>query len=148
MVERQLIERVWQAPIETIWELWTTPEGIASWFGPRGFEVEVESIDLREGGAFNYTMRAVDPNAIEAMEKQGQPVSHAVESTITEIDPPRKLVYDSPFGLETMTTTVEFTEGPDGVRMTLEIAATKAGMTGGAAMGWQSSLDRLSEQLP
>ena len=39
MSERQVIERVWQARIDQVWELWTSAEGIASWFGPKGFIV-------------------------------------------------------------------------------------------------------------
>ncbi len=147
MSEQQVIERVWQAPIGQVWELWTTAEGIASWFGPKGFIVEVKEIDLRAGGAFTYSMRATDPEAVAAMEKRGQPASHSVVSTITEIDPPNKLVYDSPMGPETMTTSVEFSESPEGVKMVLVISATKAGMTAGAAMGWKSSLERFAEQL-
>ena len=147
MSEQQVIERVWQAPIDLIWELWTTAEGIASWFGPRGFTVEVEEIDLRVGGAFRYTMQATDPEQAAAMEKQGRPASFSVDSTITELDPPHKLAYDSPMGNETMTTAVEFSDGPEGVKMVLVIAATKAGMTEGAAMGWKSSLERFAEQL-
>ncbi len=147
MSDRQVIERVWQAPIEQIWELWTTAEGIASWFGPKGFIVEVQEIDLRVGGTFTYSMRSTDPETVAAMEKQGRPASHGVVSTITEVDPPNKLVYDSPMGPETMTTSVEFSEGSEGVKMVLVIAATKAGMTEGAAMGWKSSLERFAEQL-
>ena len=147
MSDEQVIERVWQAPIDKIWELWTTAESIASWFGPKGFTVEVEEIDLKVGGAFRYTMRATDPNGVAAMEKSGKPASFSVISTVTEVDPPHKLVYDSPMGPETMTTSVEFSEGAEGVKMVLVISATKPGMTGGAAMGWKSSLERLAEQL-
>jgi uncharacterized protein YndB with AHSA1/START domain len=147
MSERQVIERVWQAPIELVWQLWTTAEGIASWFGPKGFIVEVEEIDLRPGGTFRYSMRATDPETVAAMEKQGRSASHSVVSTVTEVDPLNKLVYDSPMGPETMTTSVEFSQGPEGVKMVLVIAATKAGITGAAAMGWESSLERFAEQL-
>ncbi len=147
MSERQVIERVWQAPIDQVWELWTSAEGIASWFGPKGFIVEVKEIDLRAGGTFTYTIRATDPETVAAMEKQGRPASHAVASTITEVDPPNKLVYESPMGPETMTTSAEFSEGPEGVKLVLVISATKAGMTAGAAMGWKSSLERFAEQL-
>jgi len=112
VIEREVIERVWQAPIDLIWELWTTAEGIASWFGPKGFIVEVEEIDLRAGGTFTYNMRATDPETVAAMEKRGQPASMESVSTITEVDPPNKFVYDSPMGPETMTTSVEFSESP------------------------------------
>jgi hypothetical protein len=81
------------------------------------------------------------------MEANGRPASFDVESTITEISAPNKLVYDSPFGPEMMTTSAEFTEGPDGVSMKLTIAATSEGMIGGAVMGWNSSLERFAEKL-
>ena len=61
MSGRQVIERVWDAPIALVWELWTSPKGVESWFGPRGFQVEVSELDLRVGGAFTYTMKAASP---------------------------------------------------------------------------------------
>ena len=147
MSDQQVIERVWQAPIDLVWELWTTAEGIASWFGPKGFEVEVDEIELREGGTFRYSMRATAPEAIKAMEQHGHSATRVIVSTVTEVDPPNKLVYDSPMGPETMTTSVEFSEVAGGVKMVLVISATKAGMTEGAARGWGSSLERFAEQL-
>ena len=36
------IERSLSAPIEEVWELWTTAEGIESWWGPEGFSVAVK----------------------------------------------------------------------------------------------------------
>ena len=147
MSDRQVIERVFNAPIDAVWALWTSAEGIASWFGPRGFQVEVTRLDLEPGGAFVYTMNATDPERIAAMGKQGRPPSWAVESTITEVDPPNKFVYDSPRGPETMTTSAEFSEVPEGVKLVLMISATKDGMVGGAAMGFESSLDRFAEAL-
>lgn len=32
---RITIERTYQAPIEDLWDLWTTKEGIESWWGPK-----------------------------------------------------------------------------------------------------------------
>ena len=37
------IERTYQAAIEDVWALWTTKEGIESWWGPDGFAVKSES---------------------------------------------------------------------------------------------------------
>ncbi len=34
---RITIERTYQASIEDVWELWTTKEGIESWWGPGRF---------------------------------------------------------------------------------------------------------------
>jgi len=143
MSEQQVIERVWQAPLELVWKLWTTTDGIASWFGPQGFTGEVEEIELRAGGAFRYTMSATDPEKVAMMEKQGRPASWAVESTITEVDPPNKLA-DGP--------------GDDDNRRRIpgragrrEAGAHHLGdegrHDGGAAMGWESSLQQFAEQL-
>ena len=34
---RITMERTFAAPMEDVWELWTTKEGIESWWGPEGF---------------------------------------------------------------------------------------------------------------
>ena len=43
-------ERKYEAPVEDVWDLWTTAEGIESWWGPEGFSVRVSKLDLRPGG--------------------------------------------------------------------------------------------------
>ena len=53
MTERRpklTLERTFDATPEEVWGLWTTREGIDAWWGPDGFKVEVESLDLRPGG--------------------------------------------------------------------------------------------------
>jgi uncharacterized protein YndB with AHSA1/START domain len=146
MSGKQVIERVFQAPIELIWELWTSPKGRSSWWGPRGFEVEVSELDLRVGGHFTYTMRAIDPQKVAMMKKMGRPASFQVTSVITAAQPYR-FAYDSPMGPETLSVSVSFTEVEDGVKMVLVIDATKPEMTGGATMGWHSSLEKFQERL-
>ncbi|MCP4808739.1 MAG: SRPBCC domain-containing protein [Proteobacteria bacterium] len=113
---------------------------------PRGFDVEVEKLDLRVGGEFVYRMTASDPAKVAMMEKMGRPASFEVTSVITAADPYR-FGYDSPMGPETLSVSVEFTAVDDGVKMVLVIDATKPEMTGGAAMGWRSSLEKFEERL-
>lgn len=36
------LERTYRAPIADVWEMWTTKEGIESWWGPDGFAVTVQ----------------------------------------------------------------------------------------------------------
>ena len=144
---KQVIERVWDAPIELVWELWTTADGIASWFGPRGFTVVVDEIDLRPGGVFRYTMRATDPQMKAMMAERGRPEAFTDSATFTDVEPPHRLAYKSPMGPETLFTSVEFSVVPGGVKMVLVIDATKPGMTEGAAGGWVSSLARFGDAL-
>lgn len=146
MSGKQVIERVFNAPIELIWELWTSPAGRSSWWGPRGFDVEVGTLDLVVGGEFTYTMRASDPEKAAMMKKMGRPAEFSVTSVITAADPYR-FAYDSPMGPETLSVSVEFTAVDEGVKMVLVIDATKPEMTGGAAMGWKSALEKFEERL-
>jgi hypothetical protein len=69
------IERTFNAPIEDVWTLWTTADGIESWWGPEGFRVAVRKLELRAGGALHYDMIAVAPDQIAYMKKAGMPVS-------------------------------------------------------------------------
>ena len=52
------ITRVFDAPRELVFKAWTAPDQVAKWFGPAGFDVPRDSveIDLRVGGRFNLRM--------------------------------------------------------------------------------------------
>src|SRR5260221_14700232 len=54
------IIRIYDAPVETVWDAWTDPDQIAQWWGPRGFTTNTHSKDLRPGGSWVYNMRAPD----------------------------------------------------------------------------------------
>ena len=44
------ITRVYDAPVEAVWDAWTDPEQVKQWWGPRGFTITTHSKDLRPGG--------------------------------------------------------------------------------------------------
>ena len=80
---------------ERIWELWTTPEGISAWWAPDGFRTTVDTLDLRVGGALDYTMTATGPEQIAFMEQAGMPLSTGSHKEFTEVDEPNRLAYVS-----------------------------------------------------
>ena len=41
------IMRVYDAPVEAVWDAWTDPEQVAKWWGPRGFTLTTHSKDFR-----------------------------------------------------------------------------------------------------
>ncbi len=54
------ISRLYDAPLEAVWDAWTDPEQVAQWWGPRGFTLTTHSKDLRPGGTWVYTMHGPD----------------------------------------------------------------------------------------
>src|ERR1700761_7766970 len=76
------LTRLYDAPVQAVWEAWTEPDQTALWWGPRGFTLTTHSKDLRPGGTWDYTMHGPDgtdyPNITQY---------HEVEQN-------KKLVYD------------------------------------------------------
>jgi uncharacterized protein YndB with AHSA1/START domain len=151
---RVTLERTFAAPIDEVWELWTTKDGIESWWGPDGFAVKVQQIDLRPGGELVYEMTATAPDQMEFLKKAGMPATTVSRLTYTEVVPPRRLAYshtaDFIPGVEPyeVPTTVELEEVPDGVRMVLSFTAMhNEHWTNLAVMGWESELGRLEKLL-
>lgn len=59
-----IINRVFNAPKEKVWEAWTNPDKIKKWWGPKDFTAPVVKSDLRPGGKYLYCMRGkVAPDA-------------------------------------------------------------------------------------
>ena len=87
------MERTYRASLDDVWALWTTPEGIESWWGPEGFSVKVHSLDLRPGGALHYAMTAVGPDQVAFMKNAGMPLTTEVRLAYSEVEPKRRLGY-------------------------------------------------------
>lgn len=56
------LTRIFNAPIQLVWEAWTQPEHIAQWWGPKGMETKVIAHDFRIGGVWKYAMTMPDGN--------------------------------------------------------------------------------------
>lgn len=52
------IERILDAPPALVFRLWTSPEHLARWWGPKDFTAHSISMDFREGGAWKSRIRA------------------------------------------------------------------------------------------
>ncbi|NQV98421.1 MAG: SRPBCC domain-containing protein [Rhodospirillales bacterium] len=60
-LEREIvIARVVDADRDTAFRAWTDPSQIVQWFGPDGFRIETQEIDIREGGVWRFEMVAPD----------------------------------------------------------------------------------------
>lgn len=55
-----LLERSFDAPLKLVWEVYSSEEHLAKWWGPKGFAWVSGKLDFRPGGYFHYCMRAPD----------------------------------------------------------------------------------------
>ncbi len=50
------ITRTFNAPRQLVYDVFTRPEHMAKWWGPKGFTMLVNNMDLRPGGSYHYCM--------------------------------------------------------------------------------------------
>jgi len=148
------LERTFDADIDDVWDLWTTKQGIESWWGPEGFTVSVRELDLRPGGVLLYTMTATAPDQADFLRKAGMPLANEHRLTYTEVVPRRRIAYmhlaDFIPNVEAyeVATTVDFDGSPRAVRMVLTFDAMHDDRwTDLAVRGWESELGRLERLL-
>jgi len=152
--EQITMERTFDATLREVWELWTTKDGIESWWGPDGFRVEVHAIDLRPDGLLLYAMIADTAETIEFMKRQGMPTRQEARITFREIVPLQRLAYThladfipgvAAYDVETAVTLKQ--EGSK-VKMTLRFDRMHdETWTQRAAAGWEMELNRLARSL-
>ncbi len=76
------IVRIYDAPVQAVWDAWTDPEQVAQWWGPRGFTITTQSKDLKTGGHWKYMMHGPDGTDYWNI------------TTYLEVEEGKKLVYD------------------------------------------------------
>jgi uncharacterized protein YndB with AHSA1/START domain len=155
MTTKITLERTCSASLEEVWKLWTTKKGIESWWGPDGFAVTVQKLELAAGGALNYTMNAVGAPQVAFMKQAGMSLSTPCHVTFTEVSPPRRLVFTTlvdfapgtpPYDVETA---VELRADGGTVHVELSLGAMHdEGWTGQMVQGWEEALDHLRTQAP
>jgi uncharacterized protein YndB with AHSA1/START domain len=145
------LERTYDTSPATIWELWTTAEGIESWWSPDGFVAEVRKLDVRPGGELVYAMTATAPEQVEFMKNAGMPLSTESRKTFTEVSEPTRLAYNSlvdfvpdhePYEHLTI---IDLTPADDGVRVLMTVEPLHdQGWTKRLLTGRANELDNLA----
>jgi len=154
MSERITLERTYKATLDDVWEMWTTKDGIESWWGPDGFAVEVHSIDLRVGGVLDYSMFAATPEMVKAMEQMKMPARSRHKMRYTEVTRHTRIAYQhamdfvpgvAPYEIGHA---VEFFAKGDEVRMVVAFEPMHDAIwTQRATAGWNMELDKLGKAL-
>jgi uncharacterized protein YndB with AHSA1/START domain len=144
-----VVERIFDAPIDLIWQLWTQPEHFKHWYGPADFRVVAAEVDLRVGGQH-----------LICMEKTDGSMKFWTVGEYTEIIPHERLVYTDSMADETgrillpaefgmpdeypiKTVVTVLLEDLDGrTKMVMTHAGVPANEEGASA-GWEQAFDKL-----
>jgi uncharacterized protein YndB with AHSA1/START domain len=132
--------RVFDAPRELVWEVWTNPKHLAQWWGPNGFTNTIHEIDVKPGGVWRFIMHGPDGT------------DYKNEVVYVEVVKPERLVYDHISGPK-FRATVTFSEEGGKTRlkmqMLFESAAERENTVKkfGAVEGLNQTLRRLQGHL-
>jgi uncharacterized protein YndB with AHSA1/START domain len=134
------IERTYRAPIQAVFDAWTSEEVLRRWWhSERDWETSEAEVDLRVGGAIRVVMR--DPYKDEEYGGSGR---------YTEIDPPTRLAFTWIWDDHTRRTLIELDfEERDGVTT---VRFTQSGLWDEEAVrsheeGWRKFFDNLQRTL-
>jgi len=130
-----ILTRVFDAPRELMWKLWTEREHIRKWWGPKGFTLPGCEMDFRPGGAYRFVMRGPDgkDNPFHGVYREIVRNERIVFTAILDNLPGHELV-----------TTVTFADESGKTKLTVR-QTTPPGEAGrGQNQGWSETLERLA----
>lgn len=159
--DKFVITRSFDAPIKTMFEMWTNPKHFSQWIAPTGFSTKYLKADIKTGGSSFYCMSGAGN------------VKMYGKAFYREVTPPNRIVYTqifsdenekvsrhpmAPTWPETMLTTVTLTEeGAERTRVTItwEVYGDATSVEretfnkakGGMTQGWTGSFDKLEGYL-
>lgn len=145
--EQLVITRLFDAPRDLVFKMWTDPVHLAKWWGPEHFTNPVCEVDARPGGKLEIHMRAPD----------GQ--LHPMTATYEEVVEPERLVMLSA-AIEdehgeaqlVVRNTVTFEDEGGKTKLTMHAVVVRAtemarGALEGMEIGWNQSFDKLAGYL-
>lgn len=148
-----IITRVFDAPLELVWQAWSQPEQLRLWSSPNNYTIPFYHADVRVGGKYHMCMRSAD----------GQ--NYYSAGTYKEIIPMKKIVWSDGFADENgniisaeiygmgdlpleQEISVSFEEDNGKTKTTLEHSGIPQGDTfEQMRTGWNECFDKLEDSL-
>ncbi|MEU4422341.1 SRPBCC domain-containing protein [Actinoplanes sp. NPDC024001] len=141
-----VITRIFDAPREMVYRAFTDPDQLSAWFGPVGWSVPRDSVDMdvRVGGHQRFTMvNDADPA-----------MTSPANATFVEVIENELLVGEEnvahipEFGADVLRLRIEFHDEEGGrTRLVLTQSPFPEAMAGDAREGWGSSFTKLDKLL-
>jgi uncharacterized protein YndB with AHSA1/START domain len=139
-----VIERNFDSPIEQVWQMWTTPELFATWYGPVGATIPVCEMNVTEGGKRRVCMQFETPSGPRRMWFTG---------VFVAVVAPTLLVYTESASDDEHAASDDESDATE-VRLELSqrgtttfVVLTHSGIPAGSPgeAGWRMALDKLAE---
>lgn len=128
-----IVETNVRAPIERVWQAYTTPEDIVQWNAASDdWHTTRSNVDLRIGGTFSSRMEAKDGS-----------FGFDFAGIYTNVVPNRLIEYS--FG--DRTATVEFSASPEGVKVRVSFDAETTHSDEQQRDGWQAILNNFARHV-
>ena len=147
-----VIERIFEASVDLIWQMWTDSEHFNKWYGPQGFSVPVATMELRVGGKRLICMAS--PDGSMKMWTTGEYVEIVPNERLVYTESPAdengKLVSPAAMGMpEGYPTTTEVTVILEDLGGRTKMLMTHAGMPAGSGAegGWNQAFDKLADHI-
>ncbi len=139
--DREIVAtRVFDAPRELVYQMWTDPKHIQHWWGPNGFTNTIHRMEVRPGGVWDFIMHGPD----------GRDYHNKI--VYLEVVKPERIVYDHVSG-PTFHVTATFAEEGKKTRLTVRMLFESAAQRDqvaeefGAVEGLSQTLGRLAAYL-
>jgi uncharacterized protein YndB with AHSA1/START domain len=145
-----LLERVFDAPRDLVWQAWTDPEQLGKWFFPHAFKATRVELDVRPGGKSVVDMQGPDGTV------------YPNRGRYIDVDPPNKLSYtddvdpaetawgNNPPPSNVQTITFEDLDGKTKLSVHIQLTSVQdrdAMVEMGAVAGWSESFEKLDALL-
>jgi uncharacterized protein YndB with AHSA1/START domain len=137
------ITRIFDAPIERVWQEWTEPERFADWFGGAASEIPISSVsmEVRPGGGWRATMFSGPDRRESHWNGEFREVVEPERLVFTVSDQPREERYE----LVTVTLT-DLGDGRTAMRFE-QRGHMRPEQYERAEQGWGTFFDRIDERL-
>ena len=147
------IKRTFNLPLDTVWKAWTEPRNFKKWWGPEGYSCPYCEIDFRVSGKYLNSMKGPDGNEIwstgsykEIIYREKIVYTDSFANRWGKIIPAADYKMPGEWPLVLMVT-VTFEEVNGKTNMVLRHSGLPAEMADDCIKGWESSFDKLENNL-
>jgi uncharacterized protein YndB with AHSA1/START domain len=131
--------RIFNVPRELLFEMFSNPDHLVHWWGPKGFTNTFHEFDLRPGGAWRFVMYGPDG------------AEYQMDKRFIEIVKPERIVLDHVQAMHCFRMTMTFEDDPGGTRLTwwmlFEIAEENTKLRSVISEANEQNFDRLQAYL-